>query len=76
MSEKTLKEVALLERVGELTCSYEDRIADLRVELTNVSNERDELRKDQSRLLVEIAKLQEANEPDTIEGEVVQEEGQ
>jgi len=29
-----LKEQALLQRIGELTVGYEDRIADLRVELT------------------------------------------
>lgn len=33
----SLKEQALLERIGALTVQYEDRIADLRVELTNVS---------------------------------------
>lgn len=31
-----LKEQALLERIGELTTSYENKIADLRVEITNV----------------------------------------
>jgi len=34
-----LKEQALLERIGQLTVTYEDRIADLRVELTNMSEE-------------------------------------
>lgn len=43
MDKQELKSLALLERVGELTRSYEDRIADLRVALTEVTNERDEL---------------------------------
>lgn len=34
-----LKEQALLERIGQLIIQYEDRVADLRVELTLVSNE-------------------------------------
>jgi chemotaxis regulatin CheY-phosphate phosphatase CheZ len=40
-NEVTLKERALLQRIGELTTNYENSIADLRVALTNVSNERD-----------------------------------
>ena len=39
MSESTLKEQALLERIGELSSMYENKIADLRVELTNKYNE-------------------------------------
>ena len=32
-----LKEQALLERIGELTVQYEDKIANLRVELTKMA---------------------------------------
>lgn len=39
MDRKDLKIQALLERVSSLTTDYENRIADLRVELTEVSNE-------------------------------------
>lgn len=37
-----LKYQGLLERVAKLTARYEDEIADLRVELTNMSRELDE----------------------------------
>lgn len=39
-----LKTRALLERVANLTAEYEDKVADLRVELTVVSQERDSLK--------------------------------
>lgn len=39
-----LKVMALRERVASLTAEYEDKVADLRVELTIVSQERDNLR--------------------------------
>ena len=38
-----LKEQALLERIGQLTVDYENKVADLRVALTQVSQERDGL---------------------------------
>lgn len=48
MSEVTpegLKIQALLERVSSLTAEYENKVADLRVELTVVSRELESLRK-------------------------------
>ena len=39
-----LKMQALLERVAGLTAEYENKIADLRVALTVISQERDDLR--------------------------------
>lgn len=41
---KDLKSRALLERVANLTAEYEEKVADLRVELTIVSQERDQLK--------------------------------
>lgn len=38
------KNLALSQRIGELTTKYENEIADLRVALTIVTQERDELR--------------------------------
>ena len=38
MTERTLKEFALIERIGELTKSYEEKIIDLRVTLTEQQN--------------------------------------
>lgn len=43
MDRNELKIMALRERVAQLTAEYEDKVADLRVELTIVSQERDEL---------------------------------
>jgi hypothetical protein len=34
-----LKEQALLERIGELTVTYENKVADLRVELTKITQQ-------------------------------------
>ena len=39
-----LKNQALLERISTLTAEYENKVADLRVELTITSRERDSLR--------------------------------
>ena len=44
MDKNELKNQALLERVSSLTTQYENQVADLRVELTLVSQERDQLR--------------------------------
>lgn len=44
MDRKDLKIQALLERVSNLTAEAENKVADLRVDLTMVSQERDELR--------------------------------
>lgn len=37
MDDKDLKIEALLQRVSEITRVYEDKVADLRVEITNLS---------------------------------------
>lgn len=42
---KDLKILALRERVAQLTAEYEDKIADLRVELTVTTQEFEELKK-------------------------------
>lgn len=41
-----LKSAALLERIGEMVIQYEDRVANLRVELTNVVTELEALKKE------------------------------
>jgi len=38
-----LKEQALLERIGQLTVDYENKVADLRVAVTQIAQERDAL---------------------------------
>lgn len=43
-----LKVQALLERISSLTMQYENQVADLRVQLTNVSEERDALQAEKS----------------------------
>lgn len=65
---KELKILALRERISALTTEYEDRTADLRVELTVVSNELDETR----RQLAEVqTALQSAQNPvEIVEGTV------
>jgi hypothetical protein len=55
MDRKDLKIQALKERIAGLTTEYEDKNADLRVELTLVSMERDDLRD-------RLAALEAANE--------------
>lgn len=42
MDRKDLKVQALLEKISNMTAQYENQIADLRVEVTIVSQERDE----------------------------------
>jgi small-conductance mechanosensitive channel len=43
ITRKDLKIQALLEKVSQLTTQYENQVADLRVDLTLVSSERDQL---------------------------------
>lgn len=62
----TLKEQALLERVGQLTVQYEDKIADLRVELTNVSQQLERAQQSQAQDVY----TPESNE--VLEGNIVQ----
>ena len=50
-----LKEQALLERIGQLTVAYEDKVADLRVELTHVSQQNEDLKR----------QLEESRKPDS-----------
>lgn len=73
---KDLKIQALLEKVSELTTSYENRVADLRVELTLAGEQLQEAN-------TQIQQLQQASaeqassvtdvQPQIVEGEVVQE---
>lgn len=63
-----LKEQALLERLGELTVQYENKIADLRVELTNYANKAGQLEKE---LRVLRQQLDAQRGPEVVEGEVV-----
>jgi len=44
LTREELKIMALRERVATLTTDYEDKVADLRVELTLVAQERDALK--------------------------------
>lgn len=46
MDRNELKIMALRERVAQLTAEYEDKVADLRVELTLVSQELEEYKQD------------------------------
>lgn len=46
MDRNELKIQALRERVAQLTVDYEDKVADLRVELTIVSQELEEYKQD------------------------------
>jgi uncharacterized protein YeeX (DUF496 family) len=41
---KDLKIQALLEKIGSLTTQYENQVAEMRVDLTLLSNDRDQLR--------------------------------
>ena len=54
MDKKDLKIAALTQRIAELTAAYEERIADLRVELTVLSDqveEKKETKKDKETAL-------------------------
>lgn len=66
---KDLKIQSYRERVSKLTLSYEEEVADLRVELTVTSQERDDLRKEVEELK---SRLEPADE--IVEGELVQED--
>lgn len=63
-----LKEQALLERIGQLTVQYEDRIADLRVELTRMAQEKAEL---QSALNIAASGASPPASAEVLEGVVV-----
>jgi uncharacterized protein YeeX (DUF496 family) len=54
MDKKDLKIEALRQRIAELTVQYEDRVSDLRVDFTLVSQELEELKKEHAD--VEVAK--------------------
>jgi hypothetical protein len=43
MDKERLKSAGLLERISAMTAKYEDEIADLRVELTIINEERNQL---------------------------------
>lgn len=64
MDKNELKVQALLERVSEITTTYENRVADLRVELTTVSQELQEVRVEVQRLNDELVKARDG-EPDS-----------
>lgn len=53
MDRNELKVMALRERVAQLTAEYEDKVADLRVELTIVSQELADLKGDSDESLEE-----------------------
>lgn len=55
------KNQALLERVSEITTSYENKVADLRVELTGVSQGLEQARAEIERLTGELAEAQTTN---------------
>lgn len=61
MDEKDLKIQALLERMGEMTQQHEDRVADLRVQITILSNQ------------VNTLNERQAGAEETLEGTVVDE---
>jgi hypothetical protein len=77
LNENELRVQALLESLGELTQKYEQRVANLRIEITMLQKENRDLMavsesKDQEILELRSQLGTDANE--TIEGEVVQEE--
>jgi hypothetical protein len=71
-----LKIQGLLERISQLTTNYENNIADLRVALTMVTNERDQLRQEMTELKDSEMSFKSpgvvGSEVDTVEGEVVE----
>lgn len=64
MDRKDLKIEALLQRVSSLTTEYENRVADLRVELTLEAQERQDAQTRVAELEEELNRL---NEPTTTE---------
>lgn len=62
MDRNELKNQALLERVSELATQYENRVADLRVEVTLQSQELVGKSAEIERLKHELAELREAHE--------------
>jgi hypothetical protein len=63
MDRKDLKIQALLEKISSLTTSYENNAADLRVELTLASQERDQVQQELEGLKNEVAESNNAAEP-------------
>lgn len=66
MNEDQLKVQALLESLGELTQKYENKVGDLRVEITILRQQNEELR--------ELLTQPSGAENGVIEGDIVQEE--
>lgn len=65
MDEKDLKITALKQRIGELASEYEDKVADLRVAITQQEQALNELRDALA------SNPNESEEDDVLEGEVV-----
>jgi hypothetical protein len=70
MSERTLKEQALLERIAELTVTYEDKDADRRIQITELVNQLEEVQKSYNELIMAI---ENSANNQVVEGEVVEE---
>lgn len=75
MDRKDLKIEHYKQKVAELSVQYEDKIADLRVELTVVTQERDDLQQLATHLQDQLNSLSEPTEIDednsVVRGEVV-----
>ena len=61
MDKNELKNQALLERISSLTTQLENQVADLRVELTITSQERDQLKAELDSLKSELENLRYQN---------------
>lgn len=62
MDKNELKVQALLEKISTLTTQYENQVADLRVELTLTSQERDSLKFEVEQLRTEHVEAEESEE--------------
>lgn len=73
MDEKDLKITALKQRIGEITSDYEDRIADLRVNITYQQQQLEQLQRQNQELESQLSDLDPAPDStsDVLEGEVV-----
>jgi hypothetical protein len=73
-----LKEQALLERIGQLTVDYENKVADLRVALTQITDQKDQVTRERDALIAANEQMAQQNvapppeEPKVLEGTVVQ----